>query len=65
MTKIVLKSESGYEAEACKKALTALLYPTILAYHESRGMIYVADPTADDTVSRLMEAGVAVEVIKA
>ncbi len=64
MTKIVLKSESGQEAEACRTALAALLYPTILAYHESRALIYVADPKAEVTLSRLIEAGIPVEVTK-
>ena len=64
MTKIVLKSESGQEAEACRMALTALLHPTILAYHETRGLIYVADQTADFTLSRLVEAGVPAEMMK-
>jgi hypothetical protein len=64
MTKIVLKSESGQEAQACRTALTALLHPTILAYHETRGLIYVADRVADITVSRLMEAGITAEAIK-
>jgi hypothetical protein len=64
MTKIVLNSESGREAEACRTALTALLHPTVLAYHETRGLIYVDDRVADVTVSRLIEAGVPAEVTK-
>ncbi len=64
MIKIVLKSEAGRNAEVCKTALTALLYPAVVAYHESRGLLYVAESHMEATLSRLDEAGVATEVSK-
>jgi len=64
MVKIVIKSESGQNPDAYKTALTALLYPAVVAYHESRGLIYVAESHAEATVSRLAEAGVPIEILK-
>jgi hypothetical protein len=64
MTKIVFKSEPGQNADVYKTALAALLYPAVFAYHESRGVIYVAESHLEATVSRLEEAGVPIEVLK-
>jgi hypothetical protein len=65
MTKIVLKSDSAAPVfEVLRTPLGVLLYPTVIAYHESEAAIYVADPYADLTVSRLADAGVPIEVVK-
>ncbi len=65
MTKIILKSEAAASMfEVLKTPLSVLLHPTIVAYHESRGAIYVADPYADLTVNRLTEAGIIMEIVK-
>ena len=62
MTKIVLKSDATSIFEVLRTPLSVLLHPNILAFHESARAIYVADLYADLTVSRLMAAGVAIEV---
>jgi hypothetical protein len=65
MTKIVLKSEAAASVfQVLKTPLSVLLYPTVIAYAESEGTIYVADPYVEVTVSRLAEAGVPIEVVK-
>jgi hypothetical protein len=65
VTKIVLKSEAAVPVfQVLKTPLSVLLYPTVIAYAESEAAIYVADPYADVTVSRLAEAGVPIEVVK-
>ena len=50
--------------EVLKTPLSVFLHPTIVAYHESQGAIYIAEPYADLTVNRLNEAGVAIEIVK-
>ena len=62
MTKIVLKSDASSMFKVLRTPLSVLLHPNILAFHESARAIYVADLYADLTVSRLMAAGVAIEV---
>ena len=65
MTKIVLSSEAAAPMfEVLRTPLRVLLHPALVAYHESQGTIYVADPCADLTVNRLTEAGVAIEIVK-
>ncbi len=65
MIKIVLKSEAAVTVfQVLKTPLSVLLYPTVIAYAESKAAIYVADPHADLTVSRLAEAGVTMEIVK-
>jgi hypothetical protein len=65
MTKIVLSSETAAPVfEVLKTPLSVLLHPTIVAYHESQGVIYVADSYAELTTSRLTEAGIPIEVVR-
>ena len=65
MTKIVLKSEMAPKLfDMLRTPFSVLFHPTVLAYHESAGTIYVADPYAELTVSRLTAAGMPVEVVK-
>ena len=65
MTKILLSSEAAAPIfEVLKTPLSVLLHPTIVAFHISRGLIYVADSYADLTTSRLTEAGIPIEVVK-
>ena len=64
MTKIILKSEAAPVFNIFKTPLSILLHPAIVAYHESRGVIYVTDPYAETAISHLTEAGVALEVTK-
>lgn len=65
MTKIVISPTAAAPIfEVLKTPLSVLLHPTIVAYHESRGAIYVADPYGDLTVNRLTEAGVPFEIVK-
>ena len=64
MIKIILKSEADRVFQFLRTPLAVLLHPTILAYDESHSAIYVADPYADVTVSRLTEAGMPIEVLK-
>jgi hypothetical protein len=63
MTKILLKSESVRVFDLLRTPLSVLFHPHVIAYHESRNLIYVADPYGALTVSRLTEAGVALEVL--
>ena len=66
MTKIILASEAAASVfQVLKTPLSVLLYPTVIAYHESAGTIYVADPYAEIALSRLTEAGFPIEVVKA
>ena len=44
--------------------LTVLLHPAIVAFHESRSAIDVADPYGDLGVTGFAEAGVPNEVVK-
>jgi hypothetical protein len=64
MTKIVLKSEAAPLFEVFKTPLSILLYPAVVAYHESQSAIYVADPYADLAVGRLTEGGLSIDVVK-
>jgi hypothetical protein len=64
MTKIILKSEAAPVFQFLRTPLAVLLHPTVLAYDESHSAIYIADPYADATVSRLTEAGMPIEVTK-
>ncbi len=65
MTKIVVSPTAAAPVfEVLKTPLSVLLHPTIVAFHESRGALYVADLYADLTVNRLTEAGVAIEIVK-
>jgi hypothetical protein len=65
MTKIVLSSEAAAPIfEMLKTPLSVLLHPTVVAFHESQGAIYVADSYADLATSRLTEAGIPIEVVK-
>jgi hypothetical protein len=65
MTKLVLSSEAAAPVfEMLKTPLSVLLHPTIVAFHESQGMLYVADSYAEVTTSRLTEAGIFIEVVK-
>lgn len=64
MTKIFLKSESAPVFDILKTPLGVLFYPAIVAYHESKSTIYVAEPYAEVAVSRLTEAGIPIDVVK-
>ena len=64
MTKIVLKSEASRVFDVLKTPLNVLLYPSVIAYQESKSEIYLAEPYADLAVTRLSEAGVPIEVVK-
>jgi len=65
VTKIVLSSKAATAVfEVLKTPLSVLLHPTIVAFHESQGALYVADLYADLTVNRLTEAGFAIEIVK-
>jgi hypothetical protein len=46
MTKIVLKSEAAPIFDFLRTPLRVLFHPAILAYHESRGLIYFPTPKA-------------------
>jgi hypothetical protein len=56
MTRIVLKSDAAAVFEILKTAMGVLLYPTVIAFHESRGLIYVNDHCAEAVISRLKKA---------
>jgi hypothetical protein len=56
MTKIVVKSDATAVFEVLKTATGVLLYPTVIAFHESRGLIYVNDQYAEAVISRLKKA---------
>jgi hypothetical protein len=64
MTKIVLKSEAAPVFEMLRTPLSVLLYPSVIAYQESKNEIYLTDPFADLAVDRLTEAGVLIAVVK-
>ena len=64
MTKIVLKSEASSVFGVFRTLLTVLLHPAIVAFHESRSAIDVADPYRDLGVTGFAEAGVPNEVVK-
>lgn len=64
MTKIFLKSEAAPIFDMLRTPLSVLLHPTVIAFHESAGAIYVADPYAQIAVSRLTAAGFPIEVVK-
>jgi len=56
MTKIILgKSDAATVFEILKTPASVLLHPTVIAFHESRGLIYVADAYADAILSHLKE----------
>ena len=56
MTKIVLKSDAAALFEILKTSMGVLLCPTVIAFHESRRLIYVNDQYAEVVVSRLKKA---------
>jgi hypothetical protein len=64
MTKIVLKSEAAPVFEILRTPMSVLLHPAVVAYQESESAIYVADPYAAVTVSRLTAAGVPIDAVK-
>jgi len=47
------------------KSSGVFLYPPVIGYDESEAAIYMAHRYADLTISRLTEAGVPIEVVKA
>jgi hypothetical protein len=56
MTKIALKAEAAAVFEILKTAMGVLLFPAVVAFHESRGLIYVDDRYAEAVISRLKAA---------
>jgi hypothetical protein len=62
--KIALKSEASLVFEMLRPPLSVLLHPSVIAYQESTNEIYLADPYAELTFSRLTEAVMPLEVVK-
>ena len=48
-----------------KRGLTILPVTSVMAYRESKGLIYLADDQAGGALSSLKEWGIPVEVVKA
>jgi hypothetical protein len=46
---IIVKPKSARKAVACGKALAAVLYPTVVAGHESQGPSYVSEIEGEAT----------------
>jgi hypothetical protein len=63
MTKILLNPEASLVFKMLKSPLGVLLHPGVLAHHESKGAIYIADTYADVMANRLTEAGLTIEVV--
>ena len=64
MTKFVVKSEWAQVFDILRTPLGVLFYPAIIAYHESKRILYIADPYAEATISRLTEAGFPTDVVR-
>ena len=58
MIEIIVKPKSARKAVACGKALAAVLYPTVVAGHESQGASYVSETEATATLPCLVATGV-------
>ena len=58
MTKIFLGISATAVFEMLKTPFGLLLHPTVIAFHESRGLVYVRDQYADDIIGHLEEAGI-------
>jgi len=65
MTKIFLGSSATAVFEMLKTPLGVLLHPTVIAFRESRGLIYVPDLYADDVIGHLEGAGMLASLVRA
>ena len=50
--------------EIFNSPLRRLLHPAIVAYHQSQGVIYIADSYSETAVSGLARAGIPIEVVR-
>jgi hypothetical protein len=64
MTKIFLGISATAVFEMLKTPFGLLLHPTVIAFHESRGLIYVHDQYADSIVEHLKGVGIPASLLQ-